>query len=314
MKRILICVFMIATCMVATARTMAVATYNLRNANHSDSVAGNGWGQRLPYIAGIIRFHGFEIFGTQEGLHHQLQELKSLLPGYDYIGIGRDDGVKAGEHSAIFYDTAKFEVMEHGDFWLSENTDFPNKGWDAELPRICTWGRFKDLATGSEFKFYNLHQDHRGVEARKESVKLILRKIKEDPDNLPVIVTGDFNVDQNSEPYKILMSDGMLVDSYDTAAFRYAPNGTANGFSADRISGSRIDHVLLSSQFKVLKYGVLTDTYRSEENPGSDVVKNKNFPHEISFRKSHARVPSDHFPVKVIVDLPDFHNNNSSSK
>ena len=106
----------------AEAYSMTIATYNLRNANGGDSINGNGWGQRCPHIAGLIKFHGFEIFGTQEGKYHQLQDLKNALPGYDYIGVGRDDGKTEGEHSAIFYDTDKFSLIDHGDFWLSTDT------------------------------------------------------------------------------------------------------------------------------------------------------------------------------------------------
>src|SRR5882762_8784768 len=107
-----------------------VATYNLRYANHGDSVNGNGWGQRLPVIAQLIRFHDFDIFGTQEGLYAQLEGLKDSLPGYAYIGIGREDGKHVGEHSAIFYKTGVFHLLDKGDFWLSTITDRPNKGWD----------------------------------------------------------------------------------------------------------------------------------------------------------------------------------------
>ena len=122
------------------AEHIIVGTYNIRNANKGDSINGNGWGQRSPYIAQLVQFHGFDIFGTQEGKYPQLQDLKRMMPGYDYIGVGRDDGKQGGEHSAIFYRTEKFEVLDHGDFWLSTETDHPNKGWDAALPSICSWG------------------------------------------------------------------------------------------------------------------------------------------------------------------------------
>lgn len=111
--------------------TLTVASYNLRYANAGDSVAGNGWRQRYPVIASLIRFHGFEIFGTQEGYLPQLEDLRRKLPGYEYIGVGRDDGKDAGEHSAIFYRTDLFELLDKGDFWLSETPDVPGKGWDA---------------------------------------------------------------------------------------------------------------------------------------------------------------------------------------
>ena len=122
--------------------SITVASYNLRNANGGDSINGNGWGQRYPVIAQIVQYHDFDIFGTQECFIHQLKDTKEALPSYDYIGVGRDDGKEKGEHSAIFYRTDKFDVIEQGDFWLSETPDVPSKGWDAVLPRICGWGHF----------------------------------------------------------------------------------------------------------------------------------------------------------------------------
>ena len=67
--------FILCALMTLQAETMVVATYNLRNANGGDSTNGNGWGQRYPYIAQIVQFHGFDIFGTQEGKYPQLQDV-----------------------------------------------------------------------------------------------------------------------------------------------------------------------------------------------------------------------------------------------
>lgn len=177
--------------------SLTVASYNLRNANGSDSARGDGWGQRYPVIAQIVQYHDFDIFGTQECFLHQLKDMKEALPGYDYIGVGRDDGKDKGEHSAIFYRTDKFDIVEKGDFWLSETPDVPSKGWDAVLPRICSWGHFKCKDTSFEFLFFNLHMDHIGKKARVESAFLVQEKMKElgRGKNLPAILTGDFNVD-----------------------------------------------------------------------------------------------------------------------
>jgi len=152
--------------------TFTVASYNLRNANGSDSLRGNGWGQRYPVIAKMVQYHDFDIFGAQECFLHQLKDMKEALSGYDYIGVGRDDGKDQGEHSAIFYRTDKFDLVEKGDFWLSETPDVPSKGWDAVLPRICSWGHFKCKDTGFEFLFFNLHMDHIGSLNRLLSLKL----------------------------------------------------------------------------------------------------------------------------------------------
>ena len=288
----------------SAAEHMIIGTYNIRNANKGDSINGNGWGQRSPYIAQLVQFHGFDIFGTQEGKYHQLQDLKRMMPGYDYIGVGRDDGKQGGEYSAIFYRTEKFEVLDHGDFWLSTETDHPNKGWDAALPRICSWGKFRDKETGFTFLFFNLHMDHIGVQARAESAKLILKKVKEFPEHRPAILTGDFNVDQNNESYTLLDQSGIMRDSYQIAEFRYAPNGTFNSFHPDRFTESRIDHLFLTKEFKVKRYGILTDTYRTKKQEKTEKEQDANFPKEVSMEKYDARVPSDHFPVMIEVIIP----------
>lgn len=305
MKRLFFTLTMMLFALNISATTFTIATYNIRNANKGDSLAGNGWGQRYPYIAQLIQFHGFDIFGTQEGKYPQLEDLKNAMPGYDYIGIGRDDGKKAGEFSAIFYRTDKFEVLEQGNFWLSTETTYPNKGWDAALPRICTWGKFKEKKSGFIFLYFNLHMDHIGVQARSESAKLILRKIKEQPSHIPVVLSGDFNVDQNNESYKLLNSSGVMKDAYDSALLKYAPNGTFNAFYPDRKTEQRIDHIFLSDDFEVLKYGVLTDSYRSPKKESQESEQNANFPKETRMKKYDARMPSDHFPVMIVVSVDD---------
>lgn len=103
----------------------------------------------------LIEFHGFDIFGSQEVLDGQLHDMLAQLPDYDYIGVGRDDGKTQGEYAPVFYKKERFRLLDEGHFWLSEITDRPNKGWDAALPRICTWGHFLDLQTKRRFWFFN---------------------------------------------------------------------------------------------------------------------------------------------------------------
>jgi endonuclease/exonuclease/phosphatase family metal-dependent hydrolase len=134
-----------ATASFTNAQQLNIATYNIRYDSKDDSIAGNGWRARYPNIAQIIRFNELDIFGIQEGLYHQLTQLNDSLPGYKWIGAGRDDGKHGGEHSAIFYKSDKFKILRSGDFWMSTVTDKPNKGWDAALPRICSWAQFKEI-------------------------------------------------------------------------------------------------------------------------------------------------------------------------
>lgn len=282
----------------ASAQEIRVATYNIRLDTPVDAVAGNGWARRAPVVCQLVRFHDFDIFGAQEVLHNQLRDMLSGLPGYDYIGVGRDDGKTQGEYSPIFYKQSRFELLDSGVFWLSEQTDRPNKGWDAALPRICTWGKFRDRESSDVFWFFNTHFDHIGKQARAESSRLILRKVNELAGKGTVILTGDFNVDQFNESYVLIINSGILSDSYDLAEKRYALNGTFNGFDLRSRTESRIDHIFVSKPFRVLNYGILTDIYWSDDSDG-DAVPLNNAPGEISARRYTPRLPSDHFPVAV---------------
>lgn len=299
---VLLSLFAADVCVAGETAEFNVATYNLRQLNAGDTQKGNGWERRCPVIAGLVRFHEFDIFGSQEGFKSQLEELKAQLPGYEYVGVARDDGKEAGEHSAIFYDTNKFELLDHGDFWLSETPDRPGLGWDAACVRICSWGKFRHKDSGKEFQFFNLHLDHVGKQARVESVLLVQEKMKEIGLNMPTFLTGDFNVDQTHDMYAVLAKSDFLKDAFKTAEFVYAPNGTFNSYKTDGFTESRIDHIFVTGDIVVEKYGVLTDTYRT---PVKDDLKyeTSDFPEEVSLKAYNSRVPSDHFPVKIKVKI-----------
>lgn len=251
-----------------TATPMVVATYNLRYNNKGDGV--NAWPNRKDQVKALIQFHEFDLFGTQEVLRDQLNDVDELTE-FSFLGAGRDDGKEAGEHSAIFYKKNRFKVLDSGNFWLSETPDKPGKGWDATCcNRICSWAKFSDLMTKKEFFFFNVHFDHQGVEARRQSGKLMAVKIKEIAKNAPVILTGDFNSTPETEQIQTiqtLLSDAHAV----TKTPPYGPEGTFNAFKFDAPMDKRIDYIFVSKQFDVLKYGVLTDAkdqrYPSDHQP-----------------------------------------------
>jgi len=303
MKQLLILALIFAAAGNAKAQQLNVASFNIRYKNNGDERKGNGWNQRMPIVTGIIQFHDFDIFGTQEVLKEQLDDLSATLADYAYIGVGRNNGKSAGEHAAIFYKKERFKLLNSGNFWLSDKTDVPNRGWDAALPRICSWGEFEETSKGTRFFFFNTHFDHVGTKARSESAKLILSKVKELAGITPVILTGDFNVDQTNDIYSILNDSGVLKDSYETAAFRFAPNGTFNHFEINSKTDSRIDHIFLSSTIKARRYGVLTDSYRAPKEKANEVSTGGNFPKELKLQDYEAKLPSDHFPIMVVVDF-----------
>lgn len=285
----------------AIGQEMLVGTYNIRYKNKGDSLEGNVWSKRCQVICDQLGFMAPDVFGTQEVLHVQLCDMMERLGGYGCIGVGRDDGKTKGEYAAIFYRKDRLQLLDNGHFWLNETPDVPRIGWDAACIRICTWGKFRDCLTKKVFFFLNLHMDHVGKVARREGARLILSKIAEIAHGEPVVLTGDFNVDQTDEIYGILAKSGILKDSYTCAPIRFAENGTFNSFNPRQKTLSRIDHVFVSPLVDVKAYGMLSDNYWTAPDDGwngNDAME------EHSLRNAVIRLPSDHYPVFVRICLP----------
>ncbi len=274
---------------------LKVASYNVRYDNQGDRDKGDAWENRLPVIASLIKYNSFDIMGCQEVLAHQFEDLKQQLPDYTFIGVGRDDGKLAGEFAPIVFKTDRFSLLDSGVMWLSETPHMPSKGWDAALPRICTWAQLEDKSSGKRFWFFNLHLDHVGLKAREESCKLVLQRIRNVAKDDLILWTGDFNVDQRNEIYHIIQGSDYMQDAFELAKIRYAHNGTFNAFDPNLWTDSRIDHIFVSKGIEVEKYATLLDTYRSGVDEKD--VKKGDFPSELSFKNHQARLPSDHFPV-----------------
>lgn len=256
---------------------MKIATYNLRMDTESDGQ--NAWPNRKELVKNLVKAYNFDIFGTQEGFKHMLDGVNEV-GGYTYFGAGREDGEDAGEHSAIFYKTDRFKVLEGGNFWYSETPEAPGKGWDATCcNRICSWLKLKDNVSGKEFFFFNSHFDHQGIVARRESSKLLLAKIKQIAGDATVFSTGDYNATPESEPVKIILSDGLLKDS--RVLSKKAPTGTigtTNGFKENSPAKNRIDYIFVTKGIRINTYSVLND-------------------------KPNGHFTSDHYPVMVEVEF-----------
>lgn len=259
------------------AQQMNIMTFNIRYNTPNDGI--NAWPNRIEMVSGLLKFHEPGIFGLQEALIGQIEDVQKTLPDYKWFGAGRDDGKEAGELSPIFFNKTKFILIKNGTFWLSETPEKPSKGWDASLNRIVTWGKFKSKVTGKQFIVFNTHFDHRGDEARKNSAFLIRDKIREisGDQGLPIILTGDFNLAPESEPIGLIK--GFMKDSRDVTEIPpYGPVGTFTSFDWNAPMEKRIDYIFVQGGITVLKYAVLTDS-------------------------KEQRFPSDHLPVFVKVQL-----------
>jgi len=251
---------------------LKVMTYNIRFNNPEDSL--NAWPERKEAVVKLIRTYAPDIFGLQEALLEQVNDVASKMPGFDWVGVGREDGISRGEYVPIFYNSQKYQLKQHGWFWLSETPHIPSRGWDAALPRVCTFALLEDYDTRKNFWVFNTHFDHAGERAKHESARLILRKINElNEKRLPVILTGDFNMTPDDSNLKIIRR--RLDDSRQVSAIPpEGPEGTFNGFDINRELKDRIDYIFVNKEVKVSLYAVLTDS-------------------------KGQRYPSDHLPVYV---------------
>jgi len=255
------------------AQSLSAMTYNIRYATANDG--DNQWEKRKEFLTDQISFYAPDIFGIQEGLQHQVDFIDEQLAIYDFIGVGRDDGDKKGEYCAIFYNKEKLDLLGQSTFWLSTSPEKVSVGWDAAMERICTYGFFMEKETGAMFWVFNTHFDHIGELAREKSSELIVQKIREiNKDHLPVILMGDFNLNDQSKAIIYLSSN--FNDSRNISLnSSFGPYGTFTGFKFHEPVKDRIDYIFCSKEnIQVEKYAVLTDSKDS-------------------------KYPSDHFPVFV---------------
>lgn len=261
-----------------------VMSFNIRYGTANDGV--NHWSLRREFLVETVRAFSPDLLGTQETLGFQRDYLAEKLAEYDHLGVGRDDGRERGEMMALYYRKDRFEKLDCGHFWLSETPDVVgSKNWDSSLPRMVTWVKLRDRRQESlpPIVFFNTHFDHMGTTARLESAKLLRRKIASFADTCSVIVTGDFNTDEASPPYRALFdtvdsAPSPVIDSYranrpDRLAEK---EGTFSSFKADAIGGARIDWIGVSRDWQI----------RSTK---------------IDHTAREGRTPSDHFPVTAIV-------------
>ena len=178
-----------------------VISYNVRYNNPNDGK--DIWKNRKSTIVEFIKTEIPDFIGLQEVTNSQLLYLNSNLLDYHYIGVGRDDGKTKGEYSPIFYNKSNYELIKSDTFWLSDTPKHISVGWDASMERICTYGLFKQNISGRKVWVFNTHFDHIGNIAREKSVDLILKKINDLTEiNDYIIITGDFNLPDNSNPIK----------------------------------------------------------------------------------------------------------------
>jgi len=232
------------------------------------------WNNRKDNIVKIIQTYDFDIMGLQEVKENQLKDLKKM-PEYTYFGLGRSND-NSNEYNPIFYKKDKLNLLEFDTFWLSKTQINGKKEdrWNADYPRICTWGRFQVKQSGKEFYVFNTHFDHRSEEARYQSAKLLSQKISTLEFETPVFLLGDFNGETNERFYQILSHEWRNV--VEESPYHVGPKKTCTGVGFNHElkwdEYDWIDYIFVNNHSIINKTIIITDQF-------------------------YGRYPSDHFAV-----------------
>ncbi len=260
-----------------TPAPVRVMTFNIRYGTADDGA--NSWRFRQDKTAQVIKDYAPDIIGTQEMLSAQRSELLELLPRYGAWGVGRDDGVDAGEQCCVLYDKARFIVTAGGTFWLSEAPGVPGSvSWDSSLTRVCTWVRLYEPATQRGFYVFDAHFDHQGETARLRSAELVLARIAARELDEPVIFMGDLNCGEGSAPVELLSA--RLSDSYRAIHPGETAVRTHHAFTGAAQDDDKIDYIFVDGGWLVDDATIAHDSYEGQ-------------------------YPSDHFPVVATLRLKD---------
>ena len=254
-----------------------IISYNIRLGVADDGA--NSWEHRREATLRMLEREAPTVFGIQEGYLFQVKYIEENLPQYGRVGVGRDDGKEGGEIMAVFYLRDRYDLLDHGDLWLSETPDRVSRGWDGACNRTMTWVHLREKATGKEFFLFNSHFDHIGTVARAESAKLLIEKVAEIAGKTPAFCTGDFNSNQQTNVYNTIVTSGTLVDSYARTTDKVNADWPSyNGYkyiSTPPAKASRIDHIFVTKgRTKVQSWAIVNTSYSQ-------------------------KYPSDHFPVVI---------------
>jgi endonuclease/exonuclease/phosphatase family metal-dependent hydrolase len=253
------------------ARSIRFMTFNIRFDTMVDAAAGNRWGARVESVVEVLHTARPDVVGFQEALKPQLADLTAALPDHRGVGKPRDVGDTA-EYVPLFFDMRRFDLEEHGDFWLSSTPDVEgSRGWDTDVPRHCTWARLRERGSAARFAVFNTHLDVKGTLARLEAAKLIVGRIAIAPD-LPSVVLGDFNATEDSGPLTTFRAAGFR-DTFREIHPEAVDVQTVHHYT--ELSGpNKIDYIMCDRRWQVLSADIIRDA-------------------------AAGRLPSDHFPLST---------------
>ena len=262
---------LIFLCSSAQTNEFKVMTFNIRYDNPSDNEYS--WNNRKEMVFAVLQNYKPDIICLQEALKRQVDQIQEYLTRYKCSGVGRDDGKDAGEFSALFYDSVRFTRQGGSTFWLSETPDIPgSRSWSAACTRIVTWIRLFDKKENRDLMVFNTHFDHLSEQARVESARLLINRIKQIAGQEIVILAGDFNTTDTTGAYHIITKPDPDFSMDDTRKLAgknsTGPPYTFIGFPFHPEKNDIIDFIFISRNYDLrVVENLIIDFHRNDKYP-----------------------------------------------
>lgn len=281
---IFLTLLLLTTPAVADSNNLKVMSYNIRCGVCEPADSPNHWSKRKFLVAHLIKIHNPDVIGLQEAELFQAEDLVDMLEDYAWMGLGRDDGKKKGEANAVLFRKSRFTLEQQRTLWLSPTPTKVSRGWDAGYNRTISILTLKDIHTGDNITIFNTHFDNLGVVAQQKSAILLINELKKTPTEIPLILTGDFNLTADNKIYSSIIDAGVVNDAEKTSSGK-STGGTVtyNDFGKTAEPDKKIDYVFTNKSVKVLSHHIDATIYNN-------------------------LYPSDHYPIIVELEIPGSEN------
>ena len=250
---------------------ISVVTYNIRCDVKDDGI--NYFFNRAYYVLKKIKSKLPDVIGFQETTDKISDFLKTNLPEYTFVGLGRNSDLR-GESNLVAFRSDKFGALSTDQFWLSPTPMTPGSRYEDQslCPRICVSLVLNIKGTGTLFRMYNTHLDHISEYARTLGMDSIIKRLLSDKEilDLPLILTGDMNATPNAECIVNVTSvkELPLID---------AASSLADTFHGYGKTGGKIDYIFVNENTKIISTekwdDVFDGIYLSDHYPLEAVIE-----------------------------------------
>jgi endonuclease/exonuclease/phosphatase family metal-dependent hydrolase len=266
-----------------------VMTFNVNGAWDEPSSAGNPniWSKRATCNVETIQGAAADLMGFQEVEAANWEYYQRCLSEYSAVRGNEYDVAPYAATTSIFWKTSRFELIESGEFWLSETPDEPSGGWGVPYPMGVTWIKVRCVESDVPLVVLNTHLED-GVEGelfRVESSKLIVERVGQlQVGGLPVVLMGDFNCNPDSETHRIF-SEGGFTDTYLAAGNRDGRDSTVHLYEGEQYSAFHYSGG--ANTFWRIDWILMRDGVQRWQTRSCSIVRDAQPP----------LYPSDHYPV-----------------